>query len=221
MAGGDAGAGTGLLAATSASANIACINNTVSAVNGNSTVGAGSSGGAGGTGGSGAADGTAGSNGTAGDQANAYGMPIAGNLSSIIVANNIIAMPGAGFHQPTAATTAYYGIYADTVAATSLDYNLVYGWGSLGGDSANYKNVTAGTHDVDADPRFTNAAQGDYSLLSNSPAIDVGTGSYGGLVYPVDDIDGNGRPASSYDMGAYEFGASAPAYSVYLPMITK
>ena len=179
------------------------INNTISAVNWNDTASAGGAGGAGGTGRS---IGPAGDAGDAGGQGSAYGLHIGGGQPTIV--NNIIAMPGVGLHGTAADPVAgFYGIYSAIGALTlSLDYNLVYGWDLFGGVSANYKDVTPGTHDVNADPRFTDASRGGYSLLSDSPAIDAGTNSYGGLTYPTDDIIGVARPVGGvYDMGAYEY----------------
>jgi parallel beta-helix repeat protein len=53
------------------------------------------------------------------------------------------------------------------------------------------------------DPKFVDAANGNFHLLSNSPAIDTGA-----TVSVEDDYDGNARPYNSvYDIGAYEYGA--------------
>ena len=55
---------------------------------------------------------------------------------------------------------------------------------------------------VIGDPRFVNAAEGDYSLRSDSPAIDQGVT----LSAVKTDFDGKSRPqGSAYDIGAYEF----------------
>ncbi len=52
---------------------------------------------------------------------------------------------------------------------------------------------------IDADPLFVNAAEGDYHLISNSPARDTGTSDDA----PLYDIEGNPRIRRP-DMGAYE-----------------
>lgn len=56
-------------------------------------------------------------------------------------------------------------------------------------------NLTTG------DPRFVNAAAGDYHLLDGSPAIDKGTASQA----PLFDFSDASRPQGlGYDIGAYE-----------------
>jgi len=62
------------------------------------------------------------------------------------------------------------------------------------------------TGNIIADPLFTNAGTGGYSLQSGSPAVDAGldvSGSDYGSV--TDDIEGTARPQrAGYDLGAYE-----------------
>ena len=54
---------------------------------------------------------------------------------------------------------------------------------------------------VNDDPDFTNAASGDFTLLSASPAINAGTT----LATVTTDRNKVTRPqGSAYDMGAYE-----------------
>ena len=63
----------------------------------------------------------------------------------------------------------------------------------------------AGTGNVDADPMFANALNGDYRLLPGSPCIDVGNNG----AVPADiatDLDGNPRIVNdTVDLGAYEY----------------
>jgi hypothetical protein len=59
-----------------------------------------------------------------------------------------------------------------------------------------------GTGNIDADPKFVDAANEDYHLQQGSPCIDTGTPSGA----PATDLEGNPRPqGAGYDMGAYEF----------------
>jgi hypothetical protein len=71
-------------------------------------------------------------------------------------------------------------------------------WSGGGGD------VSFDTNPVLAQPRFVNAAQADFHLLANSPAINAGSAGVAGWV--VDDYDNNARPGGTgYDIGAFEF----------------
>ncbi|MHC4088367.1 MAG: right-handed parallel beta-helix repeat-containing protein, partial [Planctomycetota bacterium] len=69
------------------------------------------------------------------------------------------------------------------------------------------KQGYAGTGNIDADPMFTDALNGDYRLLSGSPCIDVGNNA----AVPADittDLDGHPRIVNNtVDMGAYEIPA--------------
>ncbi len=116
--------------------------------------------------------------------------------------------------------------------------NQLSGWG-IGGSfhhSLVQGGFPAGTGNIDLDPRFTDPANGDYTLASGSPAIDAGDNGVVGLdTYDFDgdgdttealpDLAGNPRQqddagvvdtgsgsAPIVDMGAYERQAdSAPA----------
>ena len=67
-----------------------------------------------------------------------------------------------------------------------------------------------GTLQTFADPTFTDAPGGDYTLLAGSPGIDAGDGTVTGL--PSTDFDGNARISGGVvDLGAFEFQAAATA----------
>ena len=76
------------------------------------------------------------------------------------------------------------------------DYNLHFG-----GNAA----ALTGSHLVKGDPKFVDAANNDFHLLVESPAIDKGIDSLSGSAAPVIDFDGNSRPmGTGFDIGAFE-----------------
>ncbi|WP_052087741.1 discoidin domain-containing protein [Paenibacillus wynnii] len=82
------------------------------------------------------------------------------------------------------------------IAVTNVRFNWNIFNGTVGATlpTPNYNQT--------GDPKFVNAAGGDFRLLSNSPAIDVGTASKA----PTTDNRGNARPQGlGIDRGAYEF----------------
>jgi len=71
-----------------------------------------------------------------------------------------------------------------------------------------------GTGNIDADPQFVDAANGDYHLELGSPCIDAGT-SVGA---PAHDIEGNPRDANP-DLGAYEW--VGEQFHIFLPLVLR
>jgi parallel beta-helix repeat protein len=69
-------------------------------------------------------------------------------------------------------------------------------------------NATAisGTNLVKGDPLFVDAANNDFRLLKESPAINKGIDSLTGVAAPVNDFSGKNRPVGAgFDIGAFEF----------------
>jgi len=93
-------------------------------------------------------------------------------------------------------------VYGDYI----VDYNH---FGTIGsGDE--------GTNYLTGDPLFTDYAGRDYTLTSSSSAIDNGTATGA----PSFDYNYYVRPVGSgYDKGVFEYGASAPPSSNYIPPI--
>ncbi len=91
-----------------------------------------------------------------------------------------------------------------------LRNSIIWGVGSdieteSGSDTfVGYSDVQGGypgTGNLDADPEFFDAANGDFRLMPNSPCIDTGTSTGA----PEDDLRGVSRPqGAGIDMGAYE-----------------
>jgi predicted GH43/DUF377 family glycosyl hydrolase len=116
-------------------------------------------------------------------------------------------------------------IFNPEMAATlALTNSIVYSHendalvGSCDGRTCyvNYSDVEGGwpdgTGNIDANPHFVDAANGDYHLQMGSPCIDAGTPDGA----PATDLEGTPRDAMP-DMGAYE----RIFYRVYLPVVLK
>lgn len=157
------------------------------------------------------------------------------NPSNIVVANNTIfnngmcgIVVGAVFTPPdTIATNNYVfnnivvyngtnsnaecGIYEDgNVGTNYYPNNLGYGNNPNGNHDFCLLNGNTAPNSVIAEPAFVDYQAdggGNYDLQSTSPAINAGV-NYEGYA-PYEDFAGGRRPAgSSWDIGAYEYGAT-------------
>ena len=83
-------------------------------------------------------------------------------------------------------------------------------WGNSMTDTATYSYSCgpgfSGNNSIPADPRFINAAKGDYRLRGSSPCIDAGLNQ--AWMSGAIDLDGHDRIAPGtgrVDIGAYEY----------------
>lgn len=113
--------------------------------------------------------------------ANAATGVIASSASAVDLRNNILANNGA------------YGASGADSKFSDQDYNLFFANGT-----ADCNSCTLGTHSVQTDPLFTNAASDDYTLKVGSPALNAGT-SLG--------ADRNGASAGTFNGSAPDLGA--------------
>jgi hypothetical protein len=91
-----------------------------------------------------------------------------------------------------------YGFDTGIVSGTGgvEDYNLVYGFGS-----AAVSGFTLGANSLTDDPKFVDAASGDFSLLDISPAIDAGAD----LGYTTDFAGNTVFNGTAPEIGAFEY----------------
>jgi predicted outer membrane repeat protein len=128
---------------------------------------------------------------------------ITGTIANVTVADN----PGGGMHVGGAVVISNSIIWGNEGG----DY-----WCVPGGCTLAYSDVgsgdSTGTGNISADPRFVDAANGDYHLGVGSPCVDKGT-----LVgAPTHDIEGTPRDAAP-DMGAYEW----TGFRIFLPLALR
>ncbi len=97
-------------------------------------------------------------------------------------------------------------VYASNKANVTASHNLIDAYMGRSWNDPVMEEIR-GTSAVEQAPQFVDAAAADFRLSSSSPAIDAGTATGA----PATDFTGKNRPVGSgYDLGAYEFGASAP-----------
>jgi parallel beta-helix repeat protein len=111
------------------------------------------------------------------------------NIQNVVIRNNIVSQN--------------YSFQIEvepdvSMSNLTVDHNLIHGF-------RNYDDEIKGSDAVEGDPLFVDAANADFHLTGNSPAIDAG--STAGA--PGTDYDGNTRPqGAGYDIGAFEYGSS-------------
>ena len=135
----------------------------------------------------------------------AYNNLIYGNKGGLQVAHGVPTGTKV-FNNTVYDNGAWGGIVVQAEAvATQVKNNIVY---RAQGDtlSGGGSGTTLSNNLVDVDPLFVNAATGDFTLRSGSPAVDRGTA----LPDVTIDFNRGRRPnGAAYDIGAYEFGSVA------------
>jgi hypothetical protein len=152
-------------------------------------------------------------------------------IVNVLVAGNDSARPTVNGSSPDGSmmlmnvTVAGNSVPVDPILAGNGTWTVINSivWGNtapggmlgLGTFSVSYSDIEGGwtgTGNIDADPRFVDAASGDYHLGVGSPCIDQGTA----VAAPTHDIGGTPRDAAP-DMGAYEW----RGFRVFLPLTVK
>ena len=124
-----------------------------------------------------------------------------GTLANCTVVNNTTTYRGGGTYNGTIRNSIVWG---NTVSGGSSYQNYYNG-------SFTYSCTTpsvSGTGNITSDPRFVDAANGDWRILDHSPCINAASASY---VVGDTDLLGNTRVAGAApDMGCYEGGVELP-----------
>lgn len=159
------------------------------------------------------------------------------SLTNVVFDNNSAGLQGGGMANFGSSTptlinvtfsrnfaSAGSGLYDNTGSVATLTNCIL--WGNTGARqisgsaTVSYSDVQggfSGTGNIDADPRFIDAANGDLRLSRGSPAIDTGTNT-GAPSFDRDNltrpIQSTGTSPATTDMGAYEFQGKPPSASL-------
>jgi hypothetical protein len=132
-----------------------------------------------------------------------------GTWSGHHVNNNIIYNVGIGSSHQNGISYYYTN---DSSSDSSFTDNIVYQSSGTQGNNWNSNGSVSYTGYINSNPAFVNYTgdqNGDYHLTSTSPAVDKGTSSDA----PAIDFSGGSRPqGAGYDLGAYEYGATAATW---------
>jgi hypothetical protein len=133
--------------------------------------------------------------------------------------DTVVAAPGASVGVAAAAQRqgADVQVFNSIVRGFPSSFETIGGGpASVEGGEDNYDGQRSGSgvqigDSIGSDPRFIDAASGDYRLASDSPLIDASSMENVGSASSTSDLDGNPRvvavdhPATPVDLGAYEY----------------
>lgn len=100
-----------------------------------------------------------------------------------------------------------YGDNSNVKWINNLTYNGTAGKASVNTDGGNTGPTAANGNLLGVDPKFVNAAGGNFHLSDNSPAINKGSSTYGLASF---DLDGATRVVGIVDLGVYETNSTTP-----------
>jgi len=131
------------------------------------------------------------------------------SLVNVTISGNSAAnFSGGGIYNDNA-TTSTTSLLNTIISGNSPD-EIYIGSGTMTATYSLIQGGWTGTGNIDVEPYFVDATNGDYHLSDYSPAIGAGTASGA----PTTDLDGNPRPnpgGSNPDIGAYENSRATPA----------
>ena len=145
-----------------------------------------------------------------------YNATIIGNTASGSFAGGIRSNSDAILTIQNSIITSNFGV--GLAGSIISDYNVV--WGNTLGDYN--PGLKPGTHDISDDPKFVDAANGDYRLHTGSPCVDIGSNAEvpAGLITDINGksriMDGNWDGTVVVDMGAVEY----ELVPVIIPMLS-
>lgn len=147
-----------------------------------------------------------------------------GVANGTLAATNCIFYANHGMLGSTSWKTSHLSVKDWSLVANCLEANFEYG-----GTTYDFSTIDTGdaptTHIVDGvngnlvgdyDPKFTDAANGDYTLQKKSPCRDAGT-SLSWMDTESTDLAGNGRiVGNAPDIGCYEWFNPKPYFFIYV-----